>query len=65
MIRRTMLALTAASASAQDKATLDLLVKKGLITAEDRAKTLEEAAKARTASTLRPRPSATAATNWP
>lgn len=43
-------ALTAVSASAQDKATLDLLVKKGLITAEDRAKTLEESANARTAS---------------
>ncbi|MEY3851493.1 MAG: hypothetical protein RI910_473, partial [Verrucomicrobiota bacterium] len=40
------------SAFAQDKATLDLLVKKGLITAEERAKTLDEAAKARAASGL-------------
>lgn len=40
-------ALTAVTASAQDKATLDLLVKKGVITAEERAKTLDEAAKAR------------------
>ena len=40
-------ALTAATASAQDKATLDLLVKKGVITAEERAKTLDESAKAR------------------
>lgn len=43
-------ALTAVSASAQDKATLDLLVKKGVITAEERAKTLDEGAQARTAS---------------
>ena len=43
-------AITSVSAYAQDKATLDLLVKKGVITAEDRAKTLEEAATARTAS---------------
>ncbi|MGI9110362.1 MAG: hypothetical protein ACR2KA_10130 [Opitutales bacterium] len=43
-------ALTSVSAFAQDKATLDLLVKKGLITAEERAKTLDEAAKARSAS---------------
>ena len=43
-------AFTAATVSAQDKATLDLLVKKGLISAEDRAKTLEESAKARTSS---------------
>lgn len=43
-------AVTSVSAFAQDKATLDLLVKKGLITAEDRAKTLDEAAKARSAS---------------
>ena len=43
-------ALTAVSASAQDKATLDLLVKKGVITAEERAKTLDEAAKARSVS---------------
>jgi hypothetical protein len=34
-------ALTAVSAQAQDKATLDLLVKKGVISAEERAKTLE------------------------
>ena len=40
-------ALTAVSASAQDKATLDLLVKKGVITAEERAKTLDDSAKAR------------------
>ena len=40
-------ALTAVTASAQDKATLDLLVKKGVITAEERAKTLDESAKAR------------------
>ena len=40
-------ALTSVSAFAQDKATLDLLVKKGIITAEERAKTLDEAAKAR------------------
>lgn len=45
-------AFTSVSAFAQDKATLDLLVKKGLITAEERAKTLDEAAKARTASGL-------------
>jgi hypothetical protein len=43
-------AVTSVSAFAQDKATLDLLVKKGLITAEERAKTLDEAAKARSAS---------------
>lgn len=43
-------AITSVSAFAQDKATLDLLVKKGLITAEERAKTLDEAAKARSAS---------------
>ncbi len=42
-------AFTSVSAFAQDKATLDLLVKKGLITAEERAKTLDEAAKARSA----------------
>ena len=42
-------AITSVSAFAQDKATLDLLVKKGLITAEERAKTLDEAAKARSA----------------
>jgi phosphate-selective porin len=45
-------AITSVSAFAQDKATLDLLVKKGLITAEERAKTLDEAAKARSASGL-------------
>jgi Phosphate-selective porin O and P len=45
-------AITSVSAFAQDKATLDLLVKKGVITAEERAKTLDEAAKARTASGL-------------
>jgi polyhydroxyalkanoate synthesis regulator phasin len=43
-------ALSAASSFAQDKATLDLLVKKGLITAEERAKTLDEASQARAAS---------------
>ncbi|MEY4034097.1 MAG: hypothetical protein RL492_1291 [Verrucomicrobiota bacterium] len=43
-------ALTAVSAQAQDKATLDLLVKKGVISAEERAKTLDEAASARAAS---------------
>ena len=43
-------ALTAVSSFAQDKATLDLLVKKGLITAEERAKTLDEASQARAAS---------------
>jgi hypothetical protein len=42
-------AITSVSAFAQDKATLDLLVKKGLITAEERAKTLDEAARARSA----------------
>ena len=45
-------AITSVSAFAQDKATLDLLVKKGLITAEERAKTLDEASKARSASGL-------------
>ena len=34
-------AITAVTASAQDKATLDLLVSKGVITPEERAKTLE------------------------
>jgi hypothetical protein len=43
-------AITSVSAYAQDKATLDLLVKKGVITGEDRAKTLEEGATARSAS---------------
>ncbi len=43
-------ALTAVSSYAQDKATLDLLVKKGLITAEERAKTLDEASQARATS---------------
>ena len=42
-------AITSVSAFAQDKATLNLLVKKGLITVEERAKTLEEAARARSA----------------
>jgi len=45
-------ALTAVSAQAQDKATLDLLVKKGVISAEERAKTLDEAAKARSSAGL-------------
>ena len=45
-------AITSVSAFAQDKATLDLLVKKGIITAEERAKTLDGAAKARSASGL-------------
>ncbi|NBS05575.1 MAG: hypothetical protein EBS64_10405 [Verrucomicrobia bacterium] len=45
-------ALTAVSASAQDKATLDLLVKKGVITAEERSKAIEDGAKARSASGL-------------
>lgn len=43
-------ALTSASVFAQDKATLDLLVKKGLITSEERGKTLDDGAKARAAS---------------
>ncbi len=43
-------ALTAVSSFAQDKATLDLLVKKGLITAEERAKTLDESSQARAVS---------------
>jgi hypothetical protein len=43
-------ALTAVSAQAQDKATLDLLVKKGVITAEERAKTLQSAAATKTES---------------
>ena len=43
-------ALTAVSASAQDKATLDLLVKKGVITAEERSKAIEDGAKARSSS---------------
>jgi len=43
-------ALTAVASQAQDKATLDLLVKKGVISAEERAKTLDEAAAARAAS---------------
>ncbi len=45
-------AITAVSAQAQDKATLDLLVKKGVISAEERAKTLDEAAKARSSAGL-------------
>ena len=43
-------ALTSVSAFAQDKATLDLLVKKGIITAEERAKTLQTAAATKTES---------------
>lgn len=43
-------ALTAVSSFAQDKSTLDLLVKKGVITAEERAATLEESSNARAAS---------------
>jgi hypothetical protein len=43
-------ALTAVAAQAQDKATLDLLVKKGVISAEERAKTLEDGAATRAAS---------------
>lgn len=43
-------ALSAVASQAQDKATLDLLVKKGVISAEERAKTLDEAAAARAAS---------------
>jgi len=45
-------ALTAVASQAQDKATLDLLVKKGVISAEERAKTLDEAAKARSSAGL-------------
>jgi hypothetical protein len=43
-------AITSVSAFAQDKATLDLLVKKGIITAEERAKTLQTAAASKTES---------------
>jgi hypothetical protein len=43
-------AITSVSAFAQDKATLDLLVKKGIITAEERAKTLQSAAASKTES---------------
>ena len=43
-------AITSVSAFAQDKATLDLLVKKGIITAEERAKTLQSAAATKTES---------------
>ncbi len=43
-------ALTAVSAQAQDKATLDLLVKKGVISAEERAKTLQSSAATKTES---------------
>ncbi len=43
-------AITSVSAFAQDKATLDLLVKKGIITAEGRAKTLQSAAATKTES---------------
>ena len=45
-------ALSAASSFAQDKSTLDLLVKKGVITAEERAVALEESSAARAASGL-------------
>jgi len=45
-------ALTAASSFAQDKATLDLLVKKGIITAEERAVALQSASEARAAAGL-------------
>lgn len=43
-------AIASVNAHAQDKATLDLLVKKGVITPEERAKTLEQAAAAKIAS---------------
>lgn len=43
-------AITSVSAFAQDKTTLDLLVKKGIITAEERAKTLQTAAATKTES---------------
>ncbi len=43
-------AITSVSAFAQDKATLDLLVKKGIITAEERAKTLQSSAATKTES---------------
>jgi len=43
-------AIASVTASAQDKATLDLLVKKGIITPEERAKTLEQSASAKLAS---------------
>lgn len=45
-------ALTAASSFAQDKSTLDLLVKKGIITAEERAVALQSASEARAAAGL-------------
>lgn len=45
-------ALTAVSSYAQDKSTLDLLVKKGIITAEERAVALQSANEARTAAGL-------------
>ena len=45
-------ALTAVSSYAQDKSTLDLLVKKGIITAEERAVALQSASEARTAAGL-------------
>jgi phosphate-selective porin len=45
-------ALTAVSSFAQDKSTLDLLVKKGVITAEERAIALEESSAARAAAGL-------------
>jgi hypothetical protein len=43
-------ALTAVASQAQDKATLDLLVKKGVISAEERAKTLQSSAATKTES---------------
>ncbi len=43
-------ALTAVSSFAQDKSTLDLLVKKGVITAEERAAAMEDSSNARAAS---------------
>ena len=45
-------ALTAVSSYAQDKSTLDLLVKKGIITAEERAVALQSASEARAAAGL-------------
>ena len=45
-------ALTAASSFAQDKSTLDLLVKKGIITAEERAVALQSASESRAAAGL-------------
>jgi phosphate-selective porin len=45
-------ALTAVSSYAQDKSTLDLLVKKGIITAEERAVALQSASESRAAAGL-------------